>query len=119
MPGAGRIARCMALTSEDVIQRAGLRTSLPFPSASDRKSPPLGAHGVHARRVKGLLGAWSDCSPQGSLASSSRSQLAMRTIKACGSPDLGSTVRRCLLASTAVGGDCYSLGYSVAREAVL
>jgi hypothetical protein len=37
----------------------------------------------------------------------------------CGLPGLGSTVRRCPLTSTAVGGDCYSLGYSVAREAVL
>jgi hypothetical protein len=36
----------------------------------------------------------------------------------CGMSDLGSTVRRCPLASTAVGGDCYSLGYSVARESV-
>ncbi len=34
----------------------------------------------------------------------------------CGVPDLGTTVRRCPLAFTAVGGDCYSLGYSVARE---
>jgi hypothetical protein len=33
-------------------------------------------------------------------------------------PDLGSTVRRCPLASTAVGGDCYSLGYSVARDSM-
>jgi hypothetical protein len=32
--------------------------------------------------------------------------------------DLGSAVRRCPLASTTVGGDCYSLGYSVARESV-
>jgi len=34
-----------------------------------------------------------------------------------GMSDLGSTIRRCPLASTAVGGDCYSLGYSVARKA--
>lgn len=31
-------------------------------------------------------------------------------------PELGETVRERPLASTAVGGDCYSLGYSVARE---
>ena len=30
----------------------------------------------------------------------------------CGMPDLGTTVRRRPLASTAGGGDCYSLGYS-------
>jgi hypothetical protein len=36
----------------------------------------------------------------------------------CGLPGLGSIVRRCPLASAAVGGDCYSLGYSVARESV-
>ena len=34
----------------------------------------------------------------------------------CGLPGLGSTVRQCPLVSGAVGGDCYSLGYSVARE---
>lgn len=33
-------------------------------------------------------------------------------------PDPGQTVRECLLASTAVGGDLYSLGYSVARPAI-
>jgi hypothetical protein len=33
----------------------------------------------------------------------------------CDISDLGRTVRRCPLASTAVGGDCYSLGYSVTR----
>ena len=32
--------------------------------------------------------------------------------------DLGRTVRRCPLASTVVGGDCYSLGYPAARESV-
>ena len=32
--------------------------------------------------------------------------------------DLGRTIRRCPLASTAVGDDCYSIGYSVARESV-
>src|SRR5262249_41254286 len=37
----------------------------------------------------------------------------------CGMPDLGSTVRRCPLASTAVGSGCYSLGYSVVREPVV
>jgi hypothetical protein len=30
-----------------------------------------------------------------------------------GLPDLGSDVRRCPLASTAVGGDCYSVRYSL------
>ena len=32
-------------------------------------------------------------------------------------PGLGQAVRGCPLASTAVGGDCYSLGYSAARGA--
>jgi hypothetical protein len=31
-------------------------------------------------------------------------------------PDLRSAVRRCPLASTAVGGDCYSVGYSAPRS---
>ena len=35
-----------------------------------------------------------------------------------GISDLGSTVRLCPLASIAVGGDCYSLGYSLARAPV-
>ena len=35
-----------------------------------------------------------------------------------GLPDLGSTVRRCPLASSAVGGDSYSFGFSVARESM-
>jgi hypothetical protein len=35
----------------------------------------------------------------------------------CGTPDLGTTIRRRPLASTAGGGDRYSLGYSVAPEA--
>jgi hypothetical protein len=30
-------------------------------------------------------------------------------------PDLGQAIRGCLLASTAVGGDCYSLGYPALR----
>jgi hypothetical protein len=34
----------------------------------------------------------------------------------CGLLDLGTTVRRCPLASIDVGDDCYSLGYSVARD---
>jgi len=46
-------------------------------------------------------------------ASSSRSCGA--ACKRCGVPDLGTTVCRCPLASTAGGSDCYSLGYSVAR----
>ena len=33
--------------------------------------------------------------------------------------DLGSIIRRCPLASAAVRGDCYSLGYSVAHESVV
>ena len=33
-------------------------------------------------------------------------------------PGLGNIVRRRPLASMVVGGDCYSLGYSVAREPV-
>lgn len=36
----------------------------------------------------------------------------------CGVSDLGSIVRRCPLACTAVGGDCYSFAYSVARESM-
>ena len=36
----------------------------------------------------------------------------------CGVPDLGTAVRQRLLASTSVGGDCYSLGYPVVRESV-
>ena len=50
-------------------------------------------------------------------ASSSRSQLDA-DCQGGGMSDLGCTVRRCPLASTAVGDDCYSLGYSVARESV-
>lgn len=34
----------------------------------------------------------------------------------CGMPDLGSTVRQRPLLAMAVTGDCYSLGYSVARR---
>src|SRR5262249_6738084 len=35
----------------------------------------------------------------------------------CGMSDRARTVRRCPLASTAVGGNCYSLGYSVVLAA--
>jgi hypothetical protein len=36
--------------------------------------------------------------------------------QACRRSDLGSSVRRCPLASVAEGGDCYSLGYSPVRR---
>ena len=56
------LRRCAADGSRRAVAGPGPGRSVRL--KSDRKSPPLGACGVHARGVKGLSGAWSDCLPQ-------------------------------------------------------
>jgi len=64
----------------------------------------------------GLYGGHATGTP--AAAFSSRSKVTVRTASVAACLTWGTIVRRRPLASTAVSGDGYSLGYSVARESV-
>jgi hypothetical protein len=88
-----------------------------------RLSASVAHLGLHSKRVRQDRYASGPVvvNPGGqqsrSWASSSRSQVTMPTASMqCDMPDLGTVVRQRPLAATAVGGDCYSFGYSVVRE---